>query len=382
MSDESHVSRASSTRASSLRASIAVDAPRRAFDYTGRASDLAKIVAVNFLLGLLTLGVYRFWGKTRLRRYFWSHVSFEGEPLEYTGRAMEIFLGFLIVIAILVPVGALLGVLNYGLIGMPELRVVSNGVQIFVITFLVYIALFRARRYRLTRTQWRGIRGGQTGSAVRYALLAFGWMFVTVLTLGLAYPVMQTRLQGYLIANTWFGSQSLSFDGEAKDLFRRWLIAWLLLIPTVGVSWVWYQVQAFRYFVGQTRYGNLSFTSELSFGRVIGVIVRYVLVAGLAFALVSFLFTLFVPGGLLVENLESSGELSGAAVLALIPYGLVLVLILSVSRIAVFLHLLFREVSMSLTVAGQENYDAIRQSAQEQPRFGEGLADALDVGSI
>jgi len=377
MSDDSQT-----PQPSALRASIALDTPRQAFGYTGSAGDLAKIVTVNSLLSILTLGIYRFWGKTRLRRYFWSHVSFEGESLEYTGRAMELFLGFLIVIAILVPVGFLLGFIDYSLIGQPEARAVFSFVQAFVIAFLVYVALFRARRYRLTRTQWRGIRGGQTGSSLQYALMAFGWILVIGLTLGLAYPLMQTRLQAYLIENTWFGSQNLSFDGEAKALFPRWLVAWLLLVPTLGVSWVWYQVQAFRYFVGQTRYGNLSFASELSFRRVLWIIVCYAFVFGLGFALATYFFMLFVPGGFLIEKPDPSSMFRSVAMLMFIPYGLLLVLIVGVTRVAVYLHMLFREVTASLTATGQEDFDAIRQSAQERPRFGEGLADALDVGSI
>ncbi len=377
MSDDSQT-----PQPSSLRASIAVDTPRQAFDYMGSAGDLAKIVTVNMLLGILTLGIYRFWGKTRLRRYFWSHVSFEGEPLEYTGRAMELFLGFLIVIAILVPVGFLLGFIDYSLIGQPEVRGAYGIVQALVIIFLIYVALFRARRYRLTRTQWRGIRGGQSGSALQYALMAFGWIVVTGLTLGLAYPLMQTRLQAYLIENTWFGSKNLSFSGEAKALFPRWLIAWLLLAPTLGFSWLWYQVQVFRYFVGQTRYGDLGFTSELSFRRVLWIIVCYVVIVGLAVALVSFFFELFVPGGFLIEISDSSTPLSAAVFVSIILYVLVLVLIFNVCRVAVYLNMLFREVTATLTVTGEEDFDAIRQSAQEQPRFGEGLADALDVGSI
>jgi len=377
MSDDSQM-----PQPSSLHASLAADTPRQAFDYMGSAGDLAKIVTVNMLLGILTLGIYRFWGKTRLRRYFWSHVSFEGEPLEYTGRAMELFIGFLIVIAILLPVGFLLGFIDYSLIGQPEVRGAYGIVQALVITFLVYVALFRARRYRLTRTQWRGIRGGQSGSALQYALMAFGWIVVTGLTLGLAYPVMQTRLQAYLIENTWFGSKNLSFSGEAKALFPRWLIAWLLLAPTLGLSWLWYQVLSFRYFVGQTRYGDLGFTSELSFRRVLWIIVCYAFVFGVGFALATYFLMLFVPGGFLIEKPDPSSMFRSVSMLMFIPYGLLLVLIVSVSRVAVFLHMLFREVTTSLAITGEEDFDAIRQSAQEQPRFGEGLADALDVGSI
>ncbi len=71
---------------------------RRSIDlsYDGRAGEVGSIALANSLLGLVTLGIYRFWAKTRLRRYLWSHVSMEGDRLEYTGRGIELFIGFLI----------------------------------------------------------------------------------------------------------------------------------------------------------------------------------------------------------------------------------------------------------------------------------------------
>ncbi len=35
----------------------------------GAAGELFKIYVVNILLTLVTLGIYRFWAKTRVRRY-------------------------------------------------------------------------------------------------------------------------------------------------------------------------------------------------------------------------------------------------------------------------------------------------------------------------
>ena len=55
-------------------------------------------------LALLTLGFYRFWAKTRIRRYLWGHLAFEDEDLEYTGTGRELFLGFLcVVVVVLIP---------------------------------------------------------------------------------------------------------------------------------------------------------------------------------------------------------------------------------------------------------------------------------------
>src|SRR4029079_17674211 len=63
---------------------------------------LGRIALVNFLLSLVTLTIYRFWAKTNVRRHIWSCVHINGEPLEYTGRGIELFLGFLIVFGLFI----------------------------------------------------------------------------------------------------------------------------------------------------------------------------------------------------------------------------------------------------------------------------------------
>ena len=52
---------------------------------------------------LLTLGIYRFWLTTDIRRFLWSSTELAGESFEYIGTARELLLGFLIAIAILLP---------------------------------------------------------------------------------------------------------------------------------------------------------------------------------------------------------------------------------------------------------------------------------------
>ena len=62
-------------------------------------SGLIGLSIVNFILRILTLGIYHFWGKTEVRRRIWSAVRLNGEPLEYTGTGKELFIGFLVATA-------------------------------------------------------------------------------------------------------------------------------------------------------------------------------------------------------------------------------------------------------------------------------------------
>ena len=43
------------------------------------SGSLFGLLLKNALLTVITLGFYRFWAKTRLRRYFWSGVHINGD---------------------------------------------------------------------------------------------------------------------------------------------------------------------------------------------------------------------------------------------------------------------------------------------------------------
>jgi uncharacterized membrane protein YjgN (DUF898 family) len=356
--------------------------------YDGRAGDLGLIAVSNGLLGLLTLGIYRFWGKTRLRGYLWGRVAFLGDRFEYSGSAKELLIGFLVALAILAPlVGASLAIdLTYE--EDLDLVAVKNLVQAFVFLFLIQLAIYRARRYRLTRTQWRGIRGGQSGSAFKYGFLAFGWMFVVLLTLGLAYPVYRTRMQRYRTENTWFGDRRFEFHAAAADLFGSWFLAWLFYIPSLGLTYLWYRVKELRYFVSKTRYGALAFRSDLSGVAVFLIYLFYSLATLVVFGLVVALATGVLPvlSGAYMDLVSGNPDAILAhepmVNLTLIAVIAVVVVVFSVLHILFYLHPMFRVVCQSLSVTGEQDYAAIAQSRQTVPGRGEGFADALDVGAF
>jgi uncharacterized membrane protein YjgN (DUF898 family) len=75
-------------------------APHTGFVYDGKLGELYGIFLSNLLWTLLTLTVFRFWAKTRMRRYLWSRTSLNGDRFEYTGTGGELFVGFMIVMPI------------------------------------------------------------------------------------------------------------------------------------------------------------------------------------------------------------------------------------------------------------------------------------------
>src|SRR4051794_27315430 len=114
-----------------------------------RRSDFRRLVFRGALLEFVTVGFYRFWLATDMRRHLWSHTSVEGDAAEYTGTTKELFLGFLFALAILAPIYLL-----YFLVALEAERwkaFASTPLGIFYYLFFQF-AIYRARRYRLTRT--------------------------------------------------------------------------------------------------------------------------------------------------------------------------------------------------------------------------------------
>lgn len=72
------------------------------FEYDGRIGELYKIYLVNIFLGLITLGIYHFWGKTRMRRYITHSTMLLKDRFEYTGTGGQLCLGFFVAILILI----------------------------------------------------------------------------------------------------------------------------------------------------------------------------------------------------------------------------------------------------------------------------------------
>ncbi len=367
--------------------------------YHGHKGRLAILAIVNLLLTILTLGLYRFWARTRFRIYFWGNIGFLGDRFEYTGRGLELFLGFLMTLPVIFVLGAAFYAVQFFiLIPYGELYGFASLAALAVITyFLIGFATYRARRYRLSRTAWRGIRAAQTGSSIGYAFRWLGFFFLNILTLGLAAPLATVRLQRYAMNNTWFGDQQFETNYAAWELFRKYIWYWLFLLPTFGLTYVWYSARKFRYLARNTKLDQLTFSSRLKGGRLFRIFLGYgilvvIAAAPLGAAIGVYVFPVF-------QELKQSGAVPPDADPALLLLPVVLsmtpiaqaalagsfvlyVLSLSIFAMVFYLEPLIRAATESIHVAVAQDFVTIQQSAQPAPRRGEGLADSFDLSGF
>jgi uncharacterized membrane protein YjgN (DUF898 family) len=295
-------------------------------------------------LSVLTVGFYRFWMITRLRRHYWNAIRIQGDPLEYTGTGIEKILGFLIAITIL---AVYLGLVNLGLtfLGMSYFDGNPFALQlsIFAAVPLFFYATYRARRYIMARTRWRGIRFGMDQGAWGYTVRALWYWFLTMATVGLLYPYQQFKLAKYMTDRTWYGDLKFHQSGSWVGLFAYWIWLYIALgliglavwgmyadrdnplttviaglIAFVGyislfVMFMRYEVVVFRYLWSNRALGEASFENDIAPGKIIGVYVAGTLLVGICTVLTG--IALMVIAGVVAVGIFGIDELQslGAA---------------------------------------------------------------------
>ena len=240
----------------------AAAAARRA-RFMGSGSARVGIHVVNVRLTLLTLGVYFFWAKVKVRAYLFSQTDFDGDRFAYHGTGREMFVGFLkALVFFFIPI-TLLSMLPELMSAPLPVRYGASLLSYLLASFFVPMAMIGARRYRLSRTSWRGIRLSLRARTWDFVRLWSWNTFLVACTLGLYYPIYIMRRQDFMTRHMWFGSQRFGFDGRGRDLFWPFL-GMLLLFPfTLGLSYFGFAAKKARYFAAHTTFGAARFQSSV-----------------------------------------------------------------------------------------------------------------------
>ncbi|MBA4332452.1 DUF898 family protein [Brevundimonas sp.] len=222
------------------------------FSTTLQPSKFLGLSLKNGLLNIVTLTLWRFWGKTEVRRRVWSGVRLNDEAFEYTGRGVELFVGFLLALVVLdaplllvVFAGQFLHPALFGLMLMP--------LYLFIY-WLWGFGVFSAFRYMASRTTWRGIRFRLTGSAAIYGVNFLGYLLLSSITLGWFWPTAERKLSESLWDGLRFGDRRLAFRigrAEKKGVYGAYAIGWfgtavsyiLLVVVVSGVAFAHLQAE-------------------------------------------------------------------------------------------------------------------------------------------
>ncbi|PCJ96157.1 MAG: hypothetical protein COA52_02210 [Hyphomicrobiales bacterium] len=396
----------------------------------------------GILLMVFTAGLYRFWYITQLRAYFWYNTKIAGFPLEYTGQPIELITGFCIAVAVLLPLYLVFFILSLGL----EYGVMIANIGAFLaLWFLSEYAVFRARRYRLTRTLYRGLRFNQSTRAAKYAAMSMVLWLGTIASLGWLWPMRRKWLQAYRTRHTSYGTFAGSFSCKLAPLYSA---AWPLLmsLSLIFLTSIWlgidlwqtklelvepvfsgqwdsnsadageylirqaapkaiaiiglillalvcfgprYSAAEFRIFANGTAFGPIQFSSTLRAKQMLSVWAKFVGVlalCGLVYWVIGLIMLSIMARSSLAGAMVDSASARYSVLAVLGMFYLVGVVLYSLIHLVLMRFALWRVYASSLRLHHIDQLETARADKATKLRnrdgWSEGFADALDVGGF
>ena len=345
--------------------------------YDGDRAAFRRMLVREVALIAATLGIYWFWARTRVRRFVWAHTRVNGSPLEYSGKGLELFIGFVVA-------GILFALLSWlidiGLATMTtdpaESILASIAVYGVFFAFVYAIAAYRRRRYLVRRTAWRGIRCGLAGTGLGFLKHVSLPAIATALTLGIAFPWLSVAIQRYLIGNMSLGSVPFRYEGYGRDLLGPWIAVWLLALPTAGYSLVWWRGRATRYHYDAVRLNGLVLESSLRPWHIVGLYFLGAFILSLV---------LYLPASLILTAATQAVSLESDVILLAVATagGFAIFLALSWGLYLYFVEYRIIEHGLqTLLISGSMDWSEIEQVHPEAGGAGDGLDAVLGMDGI
>lgn len=240
-------------------------------DFKGKGEAFFGIVIVNWLLTIITLGIYYPWAKAKTLQFIFGQSTLNNDPFTFHGTGKEMFKGFIKAIAFFIVLMAVLGIFMY-------LKMPFVGLLIFYLGIIAILplAIHGSYRYRMSRTSWRGIRFGYRGDKKEFVKLFFKWIFFTIISLGIYGSWFKINLRNYVLSNVRFGDAELNYNGDGGDYFILNLKGYFLTVFTLGIYSFWWQKDIFEYYVNNLSLHKdnkkIEFTNTANGGDFLGLL--------------------------------------------------------------------------------------------------------------
>ena len=262
--------------------------PQHRLAFKGKGGDLFAVLIVNWLLTMVTLGLYYPWAKVRRLKYSYEHTELDGHPFHFHGTGREMFIGFIKAVGLVV--------LLYGaFFGLAMLQEVWASVLGFLVLFgglllLLPLIIHGTYRYRMSRSSWRGIHFGYRGELKELYTICIRDGLLTLITFGIYGSWFTMNLRNYLINHLRYGSSQFRYKGDGLEYFVMNLKGMFLSVITLYIYLFWWQRDRFNYYVDNLSWEfadgrRIQFRSTATGGGMFGLLVGNILIVALTLGL-------------------------------------------------------------------------------------------------
>ena len=167
-------------------------------------SSLFGIFVINVLLTLLTLGVYYFWGKAKIRRYMHSQTELHNSRFSNHTTGGELCIGWIKAIILIVTIVLISEIPSFFWEDMTHEWITLFAFYGLLLFVFLPLAIVGSLRFRLSRTSYRGIRFSFRGNSKTFFKIYYTGLLKTIFTLGLYYPYFETEIRQFRICDPKF----------------------------------------------------------------------------------------------------------------------------------------------------------------------------------
>ncbi|MBD3670088.1 MAG: DUF898 domain-containing protein [Gammaproteobacteria bacterium] len=332
-------------------------------EFTGTGKEYFGIWIVNILLTILTLGVYSAWAKVRNRKYFYNNTWLDGSPFDYLASPVAILKGWLIAAAVFIV---------YTLTAD-----FAPAISLIILAFIILVTpwvVVRAMRFNLINTAYRNVRFSFRKNYQDSNKVFLGWMFVSMLTLGMAFPYYYYRQKKFALDNASFSQDCFSLDAIGREFY-------LLFFKALGVT-VLFFIVLFGSFFGIGFGVGLSDIGSDTIGATAGVITNI-----LVYLFIIFMVAYFnVRVNNLIWNNVSLGQHRFRSVMRVWPMFIIYFTNLLAIVFTLGLMIPWAKVRTAryrlhhTSMLTAHNLDAyVTERMQEQNALGDQLGEAFDI---
>lgn len=208
-------------------------------EFRGSLSSYINKVLPGFLLSMLSMGIYVAWFIRDILSYFAGNSLFEGEAFVFRGSAGRLFVILFLSFFLPLIIVSLLSIqLPPAVLGSTWFMIVNQAAVTIMLVPYMYLVWVWIMNFQY-RDQFIYMNAPFNESA----LIILKELFLTILTLGIYFPLMYLKIYTYFAERTIVAKEgsykTLGYDLEARDDF---VFIWgqtLLCIVSLGLYVPW-----------------------------------------------------------------------------------------------------------------------------------------------
>ncbi|GAA5015420.1 YjgN family protein [Acinetobacter puyangensis] len=206
------------------------------FAFRGTGLEYFKIWITNLFLTIITLTLYAPWAKVRRLRYFYGNTYLNRRKFDFTGIPVRILVGRLIALG-----------LYFIFILVSQLSVEIYAIAFIVIMLCVPWLIRSSTRFKARNSKYENSRFYFSASMKHTYWVFFCCVIITVLSLGILYPIALLWFKRYQLNHLYVGQLQFKLKAEAGDFFVAVLLPSLafMVLMIIAIALV-----AFSYFTG------------------------------------------------------------------------------------------------------------------------------------